>query len=59
PEILDEPVEQAFKRLRNLRDLLEEPDLCKDAVWTSAVATMSEAIDSLRRAMRDELAESD
>lgn len=58
PEILDEPVEQAFQRLRRLRDLLEEPDLCEDAVWASAVATISEAIDSLRRAMRDELAES-
>jgi hypothetical protein len=58
PDALEEPVEQAFNCLRNLRDLLEEPDPCADQVWERVVTTIGDAIDILKKAMREDLSES-
>jgi hypothetical protein len=55
PEVLEGPTEEAFSCLRKLRDRFDEPDVSKDPVWDGAIAAISDAIDDLRRAMRDDL----
>jgi hypothetical protein len=54
PEALDGPIEQAFGCLRNLRDRFYDPEVSKDQ-WDGAIAAISDAIDVLRIAMRDDL----
>jgi hypothetical protein len=56
PEVLEGPIERAFRCLRDLRDLLGDPAVNKD-LWDAAIDAIGDAIVALRRAMRDDLSE--
>ncbi|MFF4258431.1 hypothetical protein ACFY1L_45310 [Streptomyces sp. NPDC001663] len=55
PEHLGDLANQAFTRVRVLRDRFDGPDINADAEWSSTMAAVSEALDSLRVAMRSDL----
>ncbi|MCZ4095988.1 hypothetical protein [Streptomyces sp. H39-C1] len=55
PAMLSESAEQAFMRVRDLRDRFDEPDISADSEWSSTMRSVSDALDSLRRAMRSDL----
>ncbi|MGX5210160.1 hypothetical protein ACWKT3_15885 [Streptomyces violaceus] len=55
PDSLGEVAEQTFKRLRDLRDRFDEPDVSTDPEWSATQATLGEALDTLHRAMRSDL----
>ena len=55
PEVLEGLTEEAFSCLRRLRDRFGEPDVRQDPAWDGAVAAISDAINVLMRAMRDDL----
>lgn len=56
PEVLEGPIEQAFACLRKLRDRFNEHQVSQD-LWDGAIDTMTDAIVTLRRALRDDLSE--
>jgi hypothetical protein len=56
PDILEEPTAHAFTSIRRLRDRFDEPDVCTDPQWDSALDAVSDAIATLQHAMRDDLA---
>ncbi|MFJ8631176.1 hypothetical protein [Streptomyces sp. NPDC093568] len=55
PPRLGDEADQAFMRIRDLRDRFDVADLATDPEWPSAMNAVSEALDSLRRAMRSDL----
>ncbi|MEV6880045.1 hypothetical protein [Amycolatopsis sp. NPDC051128] len=58
PDDLEAPTEEAFASIRRLRDRFDEPDVGADALWDSTLGAVSDAILSLKQAMRDDLAKS-
>lgn len=58
PDLLEAPTEEAFTSIRRLRDRFDEPDVCTDPQWDSALDAVSGAILALKHAMRDDLATS-
>ncbi|MER7930006.1 hypothetical protein ABTY96_43930 [Streptomyces sp. NPDC096057] len=55
PEPLDEVATQAFRKLIHLRDRFEEPDVTTDPEWPATRAALSEALETLRQAMRSDV----
>ncbi|WP_037675364.1 hypothetical protein [Streptomyces griseus] len=55
PEHLGNMANQAFARVRDLRDRFDEADVCTDPEWASAMAALTEALIALRTAMRADL----
>jgi hypothetical protein len=58
PEPLGHMADQAFTRLRDLRDCFDEPDVRADPQWSDALSALTDALKALRAAMRDDLAAS-
>jgi hypothetical protein len=58
PEPLGHMADQAFTRLRDLRDCFDEPDVRADPQWNDALSALTDALKALRAAMRDDLAAS-
>jgi hypothetical protein len=55
PARLGDAADQAFMHVRALRDRFDEPDMDADGGWSATMRAVSEALDSLRRAMRSDL----
>ncbi|MFK4227972.1 hypothetical protein [Streptomyces sp. NPDC019890] len=55
PEHLGDMADQAFTRVRDLRDRFDEPDISADPEWPSTQSALSEALGTLRSAMRSDL----
>ncbi|MGW1554963.1 hypothetical protein ACWCQ1_00395 [Streptomyces sp. NPDC002144] len=55
PEPLDEVATQAFRKLLRLRDRFEGPDETTDPEWPATSAALSEALETLRQAMRSDV----
>ncbi|KUO00958.1 hypothetical protein [Streptomyces resistomycificus] len=55
PEHLGALADQAFMRVRDLRDLFDEPDVATDPGWPASQAALTQALQALRAAMRSEL----
>ncbi|MEU3335256.1 hypothetical protein [Streptomyces sp. NPDC006668] len=55
PEPLDEVATQAFRKLLRLRDRFEGPDVTTDPEWPATSAALSEALETLRQAMRSDV----
>jgi hypothetical protein len=55
PTHLGDLADQAFMRVRDLRDRFDEPDISADPEWSSTQAALSAALDALRSAMRSDL----
>lgn len=55
PEPLGHLADQAFEKLRDLRDRFDQPDVRVDAGWSSAQTALSDAIEALRVAMKADL----
>lgn len=56
PGHLGDAAEHAFLRIRDLRDRFDGPDVSADPEWSGMMATVSDALDALRAAMRSDLA---
>lgn len=55
PEHLGNTADQAFMRLRDLRDRFDEPDIGADPGWPSAMDALDGALNALRTAMRSDV----
>lgn len=55
PAQLGDAADKAFLRVRDLRDRFDGPDISADPDWPLTMSAVSEALDSLRRAMRADL----
>lgn len=55
PPALGDAADQAFMRVRELRDRFDGADITADPDWPSVMRAVSEALDGLRRAMRSDL----
>lgn len=55
PAQLGDAADKAFMRVRDLRDRFDGPDVSTDPDWPLTMSAVSEALDSLRRAMRADL----
>ncbi|RSN73926.1 hypothetical protein DMH26_42825 [Streptomyces sp. WAC 05379] len=55
PQGLGDDADQAFMRIRDLRDRFDGADMANDPEWPSAMSAVREALDSLRRTMRSDL----
>ena len=55
PEQLGDTADQAFGRVRDLRDRFDGPDVSTDSEWSSAMNAVSETLNALRTAMRSDL----
>lgn len=58
PEHLGDTADQAFMRIRDLRDRFDGPDITADPEWPSAMHAVSRTLDALRAAMRADLTSS-
>ncbi|MFG3287929.1 hypothetical protein ACGF3G_03845 [Streptomyces sp. NPDC048179] len=54
-EPLDDVAVQTFRKLLRLRDRFDEPDVSTDPEWPATQTALSEALETLRQAMRSDL----
>ncbi|MFD4554309.1 hypothetical protein ACFWP5_08265 [Streptomyces sp. NPDC058469] len=55
PEPLGDTANRAFRTVRDLRDRFDGPDVSADPEWSSTMAAVGQALNSLRTAMRSDL----
>lgn len=55
PGPLGDTANQAFRSVRDLRDRFDGPDVSADPEWSSTMAAVDRALNSLRTAMRSDL----
>ncbi|MGI5458872.1 hypothetical protein ACQEWB_37990 [Streptomyces sp. CA-249302] len=55
PEHLGDTANEAFRRIRDLRDRFDEPEINADPEWSSSMSAVSQSLEALRTAMRSDL----